>query len=182
MMRKAGVAVLAVGAIAAGALWTASMLCDLDVSVIGDHRAIRARCFFGQADITFLRDEARNNPRLGVRNRTLLAMAMMMSSDSLEYRLTRQTATFFVRRRHERFASYVIVGFPLWLPFTLFMAYPTIVFVGGRLGRRRRRRERGLCVRCTYNLTGNTSGICPECGTAIEPPNTGGQAASDTHR
>lgn len=25
-----------------------------------------------------------------------------------------------------------------------------------------------ICRRCTYNLTGNVSGICPECGSAIE--------------
>jgi len=25
----------------------------------------------------------------------------------------------------------------------------------------------GLCRECRYNLTGNTSGICPECGTPI---------------
>lgn len=25
------------------------------------------------------------------------------------------------------------------------------------------------CVQCHYNLTGNTSGICPECGIAIAP-------------
>lgn len=29
------------------------------------------------------------------------------------------------------------------------------------------RRAQGLCVRCGYNLTGNVSGICPECGTTI---------------
>ncbi len=29
------------------------------------------------------------------------------------------------------------------------------------------RRRRGLCVTCAYDLTGNTSGVCPECGTAI---------------
>ena len=32
---------------------------------------------------------------------------------------------------------------------------------------RRDRRKRGLCVRCGYNLTGNTSGTCPECGQPI---------------
>jgi len=34
---------------------------------------------------------------------------------------------------------------------------------------RRRSRERlvGHCLACGYNLTGNVSGICPECGTAI---------------
>jgi hypothetical protein len=25
----------------------------------------------------------------------------------------------------------------------------------------------GICDRCGYNLTGNTSGICPECGLKI---------------
>ncbi len=35
------------------------------------------------------------------------------------------------------------------------------------LWRRDRRRAKGQCHRCGYNLTGNTSGVCPECGTAI---------------
>ncbi len=26
----------------------------------------------------------------------------------------------------------------------------------------------GHCKKCSYNLTGNVSGICPECGTAVE--------------
>ena len=30
---------------------------------------------------------------------------------------------------------------------------------------RRRRPYPGHCRRCNYNLTGNTSGVCPECGT-----------------
>ena len=30
-----------------------------------------------------------------------------------------------------------------------------------------RRLERGLCLRCGYNLAGNTSGVCPECGALI---------------
>jgi hypothetical protein len=30
--------------------------------------------------------------------------------------------------------------------------------------RRDRRRRRGLCVKCAYDLTGNVSGVCPECG------------------
>jgi uncharacterized paraquat-inducible protein A len=29
------------------------------------------------------------------------------------------------------------------------------------------RRRRGLCVKCGYDLTGNTSGVCPECGTPL---------------
>lgn len=30
--------------------------------------------------------------------------------------------------------------------------------------------QRMACTRCDYNLPGNTSGICPECGTEIERP------------
>jgi hypothetical protein len=26
----------------------------------------------------------------------------------------------------------------------------------------------GICTSCAYNLTGNVSGVCPECGTAVE--------------
>jgi hypothetical protein len=32
----------------------------------------------------------------------------------------------------------------------------------------RRRRIRGGCGACGYDLTGNVSGVCPECGTAVE--------------
>ncbi len=28
----------------------------------------------------------------------------------------------------------------------------------------------GFCDRCNYDLTGNTSGKCPECGLRITPP------------
>jgi hypothetical protein len=36
-----------------------------------------------------------------------------------------------------------------------------------RLVRRRFHPEIGFCRSCSYNLTGNVSGVCPECGTAI---------------
>ena len=56
---------------------------------------------------------------------------------------------------------------PLWIPLLVFSFYPVLAVVGVPL-RRWRRRKRGLCVRCRYNLTGNESGVCPECGTEIE--------------
>ena len=31
-----------------------------------------------------------------------------------------------------------------------------------------RRRTAGLCRRCGYDLTGNVSGVCPECGTPVK--------------
>jgi hypothetical protein len=30
--------------------------------------------------------------------------------------------------------------------------------------------EAGYCVSCGYNLAGNVSGKCPECGKAVSPP------------
>ena len=60
-----------------------------------------------------------------------------------------------------------------WLLFILFAPYPTIAFIRGPFRRfcwrysRTYRRERGLCERCAYDLTGNISGVCPECGTSI---------------
>lgn len=30
------------------------------------------------------------------------------------------------------------------------------------------RRKNGICVNCGYDLRGNTTGICPECGQPIE--------------
>lgn len=55
---------------------------------------------------------------------------------------------------------------PLWLPTILFAAYPTTAFIRGPL-RRHRRRRRGQCIGCGYDLTGNESGVCPECGQQI---------------
>ena len=53
-----------------------------------------------------------------------------------------------------------------WLAFILLSAYPVAAFVRGPLRQwhRRRRREKGLCVECGYDLTANVSGVCPECG------------------
>jgi hypothetical protein len=34
--------------------------------------------------------------------------------------------------------------------------------------RARARRTKGQCARCSYDLTGNVSGVCPECGTPTQ--------------
>jgi len=49
-----------------------------------------------------------------------------------------------------------------------------VIEIGSKIGgypesRRRSRIRRGLCVNCEYDLTGNQSGICPECGRNVEP-------------
>ncbi len=55
---------------------------------------------------------------------------------------------------------------PLWTPFLLFMVPGMAALLLGPY-RRHRRRKKGLCLKCGYNLTGNVSGICPECGEKI---------------
>jgi hypothetical protein len=57
---------------------------------------------------------------------------------------------------------------PLWGPVALLLAYPALAFLSGAL-RRHRRRKKGLCQNCGYNLTGNVSGVCPECGGKVDP-------------
>lgn len=54
------------------------------------------------------------------------------------------------------------VTIPLWLPFLL-VACPTVI-----AWRHRSPAAEGQCINCRYDLTGNRSGRCPECGRAIE--------------
>lgn len=66
-------------------------------------------------------------------------------------------------------------GFDLpWLAVPLvaaiFLAFRFAHFVNEHLyipSLAERRRLRGLCTQCEYDLTGNVSGVCPECGTRI---------------
>ena len=55
---------------------------------------------------------------------------------------------------------------PLWWPLALFAV---VGYASWRIARIPRRRwQAGRCVKCSYNLSGNTSGVCPECGMAIK--------------
>lgn len=51
---------------------------------------------------------------------------------------------------------------PLYLPMLAIAGFTTFLW------RRDRRIQPGHC-RCGYNLTGNVSGVCPECGTPCKP-------------
>lgn len=59
-----------------------------------------------------------------------------------------------------------MLGLPLWM-MLLSLGWLPFLLVRNRL-RSLRRRRRGLCLKCGYNLQGNTSGRCPECGTAVD--------------
>ena len=65
---------------------------------------------------------------------------------------------------------WVFVSIPLWMLTGALLMQPTLAYVCGPL-RRRLRRRRSQCLSCGYSLTGNSSGTCPECGTAC--PMTG---------
>jgi hypothetical protein len=54
------------------------------------------------------------------------------------------------------------LAIPLWMPF-LALSAATVLLL------RRRRSRLGHCPACGYNLTGNISGCCPECGAEILP-------------
>jgi len=65
------------------------------------------------------------------------------------------------------------VAVPSWLLLAVLAPLPA-VWIGTLIGRFRAYRRRRLsdcthCYTCGYNLTGNTSGVCPECGSPVTP-------------
>ena len=62
------------------------------------------------------------------------------------------------------YARVLSIRSPLWIPFLAFSMAPLIALARLSL---KRRWNPVHCGSCDYNLTGNISGICPECGTPI---------------
>ena len=58
------------------------------------------------------------------------------------------------------------VCFPHWILTLIFAVLPAIWFVQWR--KRRRLASIGNCPSCGYDLTANTTGVCPECGEGVE--------------
>ncbi len=74
----------------------------------------------------------------------------------------KRTNTWWFRNGQSRSDTGAILNWkwvaaPLWLPFLSTVVLTVLVW-------RRRRLLPGLCENCAYDLTGNESGICPECG------------------
>ena len=61
------------------------------------------------------------------------------------------------------------VGIPCWLAVVIFALLPTFLVCRSAIGRLRGRLRTSLgrCYKCGYDLAGNTSGLCPECGSTI---------------
>jgi hypothetical protein len=72
--------------------------------------------------------------------------------------------------REQRDYRYASVLCPYWYPLPFFGVYPSAALLWWVAFPFRRwlRSARGLCPVCRYDLTGNVSGICPECGRNVE--------------
>ena len=62
----------------------------------------------------------------------------------------------------------------LTIPFWFVMAFLAVLAATVWLWQRRRTPPDGHCYVCGYNLTGNVSGVCPECGAEVWPSGVGG--------
>jgi hypothetical protein len=83
-----------------------------------------------------------------------------------------------IENTYQRMGSLYPLGFdvrvrgfraPSALGMGLLLAIPALRLLHNRwlLWRKRRRLNARLCWRCSYDLRGNVSGVCPECGTAV---------------
>ncbi len=69
------------------------------------------------------------------------------------------------------FAGWFTSGWNLPARFVTIPGWFALMFVGGvtwRLLRLSRRFPPGRCAECGYDLTGNVSGVCPECGVSLK--------------
>lgn len=61
--------------------------------------------------------------------------------------------------------SYYWIGAPFWVFIMVMSAYP-LISIARNWRRKWRSKKFGLCKSCGHDLTGNVSGVCPECGQA----------------
>jgi len=123
--------------------------------------------FYATPGILQIRYEAPDQRRFNFLGRGLGRRVYIQSTSKRgfgEFRFFRRVYSIPLGARNTT-VSILSVRVPLWAGSVLFAAYPSVAFIRGPL-RRWRRRRRGCCIACGYNLTGNVSGVCPECGEA----------------
>ena len=126
--------------------------------------------FLGRGNLQVFRSvqpaAARAKP--GWRSFTAFELGELVPADSIgprSFRLLRQKQSFRRARSGHYAAMFGELGvqLDLWLLMIAFSVLPALA--AWRLWRARRSSS-GACGFCGYDLTGNTSGVCPECGTA----------------
>ena len=72
------------------------------------------------------------------------------------------------RRQKRQMTGWLMEDYfvPLWMPLAV-ASLPTAIF-----WYRDRQPRKGHCQSCGYNLTGNESGVCPECATPVPEQET----------
>jgi hypothetical protein len=90
--------------------------------------------------------------------------------------IVRSPGTGYLKKEISVKASneYVTLRVPLWV-IVLGVGLPTAALFW--LGRKRI--KPGHCAKCQYDLRGNVSGVCPECGTPVAETKLGCQGASE---
>ena len=177
MIRKTIIVVLTLGAVLMGAIWVASVIsadrCLFDLR-IKEHAQLALRVERGAVVIVYSKSaslgQVVSNWHLGHRRfhlyRGLVELPVICGKGFIPPAISGGNSG-----ANYRASLTLMLGLiaPCWAAFVLLGFYPTLAFIRGPL-RRRRRRKRGLCVKCGYNLTGLPEPRCPECGTTFEQP------------
>ena len=106
--------------------------------------------------------------RVGRRRITicLLLFPTLAVASSLATALVLAIGSYIVGGYLNEPVRFVAIFFVITLPVSLAVGVPFLV-----LGPRRY--PRGHCQKCGYDLTGNPSGTCPECGSSVPEPAAG---------
>lgn len=158
---------LTLSAIATGGLWLASRSQRLSWRIIDSDSAwLSIDCHLGRFTayyLTYNFDGRHAYLQQTLRPGALLQHAMLRNN--IDPRSLRRLRGRFQLRLNPRgkLSNVRYVAFPLWAPLILFIGYPAVGLIRGPL-RRGYRRKHGLCVKCGYDLTGNVTRVCSECG------------------
>ena len=176
MIRNASIVVLALAALGAAIAWAASEWCFIQTRVlIGDSRGLILTCSQGIVDLAHFR----RDPDYIKQWRDVFGSSSTVPEPEMElYTLLRRRAAITKQCSPFTCSSFSVtpdrymhflchyVRCPIWPLSAVCAAYPIVALIRGPLHRWRRGRK-GLCIKCGYDLTGNVTGVCPECGEAL---------------
>lgn len=144
------------------ALWMASASTENTVFLNTPRTIVRARSAYGHIEVEIYRsDRPDRNRSWGWFAYPAIAFRLNVTSLVAGFGFANKTYSHPGYNSEETF---LVV--PHWFLFIFFAALPTaFYFVSNR---HRSIEGRNRCRACGYDLTGNTSGVCPECGAAVK--------------